>query len=162
MIDANESLRPYLIVGQKWTVDTMKKCGKSSLQIVLQTQKKAFFFKLWIFLASGRRSRPSRVKGRAWYHSNRLDKLIHLHPLDCLVMDIRWGKTWIKVENSSKKRFWPSKNRKPELLVSQSYGVWPWLSTDGPGLDSASTEHEKTSKNIKKSGTIICFQSKCI
>ena len=56
-------------------------------------------------LASGRRSRPSRVKDRAWYHSNRLDQLIHLQPLDCLVMDIRWGKTWVKVENSSKKRF---------------------------------------------------------
>ena len=110
-------------------------------------------------LASGRRSRPSRVKDRAWYHSNRLDQLIHLQPLNCLVMDVRWGKTKVKVENSSKKRFWPSKNRKPELLVSQSYGVWPWLSTDGPGSDSASTEQEKTLKNIKKSGTIRFISS---
>ena len=33
-------------------------------------------------IAYDRRSLPFRVKGRTWYHSNRLDELIRLHPLD--------------------------------------------------------------------------------
>ena len=118
----------------------MQRCLSYCSRIILLECARPILFEL----ASGRRSRPSRVMDRAWYHSNRLDELIHLQPLNCLVMDVRWGKTKVKVENSSKKRFWPSKNRKPELLISQSYGVWPWLSTDGPSFDSASTEHEKT------------------
>ena len=51
-----------------------------------------------LILASGRRSRPSRIKDRAWYHSNGLEKMIHLHPLDCFVMDVRWGKVGLKLK----------------------------------------------------------------
>ena len=32
-------------------------------------------------IAHDRRSLPFRVKGRVWYHSNRFDELIRLHPL---------------------------------------------------------------------------------
>ena len=37
---------------------------------------------IWSDLAYDRRSLSFRTKGRAWYHSNRLDELIRLHPLD--------------------------------------------------------------------------------
>ena len=117
---------------------------------------KSIWFRMRItMLASGRRRRPSRVKDRAWYHSNRLEKLIRLHPFDCLFMDVRWENNWVKVENSRKKHFWSSKNRKPELLLDQSYSFFPLLSTRVPrfGLSWKNYIENRENKSACQAGS---------